>query len=66
MKSTLAIATIAIVCAAGHPFASTVNTPLAQRAPSVAFTLVAGESTADAWNASAFTVSSVIQTACSV
>jgi len=50
MKRTLAIATIAIVCAAGHPFATTVNTPLAQRAPSVAFTLVAGESTADAWN----------------
>src|SRR6476660_167504 len=50
MKSTLAIATIAIICAAGHPIATTVNTPLAQRAPSVAFTLVAGENTADAWN----------------
>jgi hypothetical protein len=42
MKSTLAIATIAIMCAAGHPIAST--------APSFALTLLAGENTASPWS----------------
>ena len=50
MKSTLAIATIAIVCAAGHPIASTVDTPLARRAPSFAITLLAGQNTGNVWN----------------
>ena len=50
MKSTLAIATIAIVCAAGHPIASTVDTPLARRAPSFALTLLAGQNTGNVWN----------------
>jgi hypothetical protein len=50
MKSTLAIATIAIVCAAGHPFATTVDMPLAQRAPSFALTLLASQDTGNAWN----------------
>ena len=50
MKSTLAIATIAIVCAAGHPFATTVDMPLARRAPSFALTLVAGQNTENVWN----------------
>ena len=49
MKKTLAIATIAIICAAGHPIASTAELPLARRAPS--FTLApAGENTATVWN----------------
>ncbi len=49
MKSTLAIATIAIICVAGHPIATTVM-PLARRAPSFALTPAAGQNTADVWN----------------
>ena len=50
MKSTLVIATIAIICAAGHPIATTVDMPLARRAPSFAPTLVAGQNTGSVWN----------------
>jgi hypothetical protein len=50
MKSTLAIATIAIICAAGHPFATSVDMPLARRAPSFALTLLAGQNTNTVWN----------------
>ena len=50
MKSTLAIATIAIICAAGHPIATTVDIPLAHRAPRFALTLVAGQNTGNGWN----------------
>ena len=50
MKSTLAIATIAILCAAGHPIATTVDTPLARRAPSFALTPVTGQNTGFVWN----------------
>ena len=50
MKSTLAIATIAIVCAAGHPIASTVDTPLARRASSFALMPVAGQNAGIVWN----------------
>ena len=50
MKSTLAIATIAILCAAGHPIATTVDRPLAQRAPSFALMLPAGQNNGFAWN----------------
>ena len=50
MKSSLAIATIAIICAAGHPIATTVDMPLARRAPSFAPTLVAGQNTGSVWN----------------
>src|SRR5262245_37949879 len=49
MKRTLAIATIAILCATGHPIATTVDTPLAHRAPSFALTL-AGQNTPFVWN----------------
>lgn len=54
MKSTLAIATIAIICATGHPIATTVDMPLARRAPSFALTLVAGQNTGNGnvWNGS--------------
>ena len=50
MKTTLAIASIVIMCAAGHPIASTVDTPLARRAPSFAITLLAGQNTGSVWN----------------
>lgn len=50
MKNTLAIATIAIMCAAGHPIATTVNMPLAQRAPSFALMLPAGQNAGFVWN----------------
>jgi hypothetical protein len=49
MKSTFAIVTIAIVCAAGRPIASTVDTPPARRAPSFALAPVAGQ-TETVWN----------------
>jgi len=49
MKSTLAIATIAIVCAVSHPIASTIDTPLARRAPSFAITMFAGQNTGSVW-----------------
>jgi hypothetical protein len=52
MKSTLAITTIAIICAIGHPIATTVDRPLAQRAPSFALTLAAGQKTGFVWNGS--------------
>ena len=50
MKSTLAIATIAIICAAGHPIATTTDMPRTRRAPSLGFTLVAGQNTGNVWN----------------
>ena len=50
MKRTLAITTIAIICAAGHPFATSVNMPLLHRAPSFALTLLAGQNTETVWN----------------
>lgn len=50
MKSALAIATIAIICAAGHAIATTVDMPLARHAPSFALTLVAGQNTGSVWD----------------
>src|SRR5689334_527754 len=50
MKRTLAIATIAIIYAAGHPAATTVDMPLARRAPSFILTQVAGQNTGNVWN----------------
>jgi len=50
MKRALAIATIAIICAAGHPIAGTVDLPLARRAPSFATTVAAGQNAANDWN----------------
>ncbi len=50
MKRTLAMATIAIICAVGHPIATTVDTPLAQHAPSFALALLGGQSTGFVWN----------------
>jgi hypothetical protein len=49
MKSTLAIAAIAIICAAGHPIATS-DTPLARHAPSFGFTLAAGQNAGNVWN----------------
>ena len=49
MNSTLAIATFAIICAAAHPLATTVDRPLARRA--LNFVLpVAGQNTGNEWN----------------
>ena len=50
MKNTLAIATIAIICAAGHPIATTIDMPRTPRAPSFGLTLVAGQNTGNVWN----------------
>jgi hypothetical protein len=50
MKSTLAIATVAIICTAGHPIAAAVDRPLARRATSFALTPVAGQNTENVWN----------------
>jgi hypothetical protein len=50
MKSTLAIATIAILCAAGHPNATTIAMPIAKRTPSFALMLPAGPNTGFMWN----------------
>jgi hypothetical protein len=50
MKTTLTIATIAIICAAGHPIATSVDMPLARRAPSFAIMLAAGQNTGFVWN----------------
>ncbi len=50
MKTTLAIAVVAILCAASHPIATSVDTPLAQRAPSFALAPAAGQDTGFAWN----------------
>ena len=50
MKRALAIATIAIICAAGHPIATTTDMPHTRRAPSFSLTLVAGQNTGDVWN----------------
>jgi hypothetical protein len=47
MKRTLAIATIAGVCAAGHPIAAAVDMPLARRASSFALAQAAGQ---NVWN----------------
>ena len=49
MKSTLAIATIAFICAAGHPIATTTDMRT-QRAPSFGLMLVAGQNTGNVWN----------------
>lgn len=50
MKRTLAIATIAIICAAGHPIATTSDMPLARRASSFGLTLAAGQNAGNVWN----------------
>jgi len=52
MKSTLAITTMAILCAAGHSIATTVDMPLARRAPAFALTPVALQNTGNVWNGS--------------
>lgn len=50
MKSGLAIATIAIICSAGHLFATSVGVPVAQRAPSFTLTPAADQNTTNGWN----------------
>ena len=50
MKRTLVIATIAMVGAAGHSFATTVDLPLARRPPSFARTMVTDQNTKNLLN----------------
>ena len=50
MKRTLAIATIAIICAASHPIAKTTDMPRTRRATSVGLTLAAGQNSQNVWN----------------
>src|SRR5262249_22280119 len=50
MKTTLAIATTAIICAAGYPAAAGVEMPLRWHAPNFALTLFASEDTGGVWN----------------
>jgi hypothetical protein len=50
MKTTAAIATIAIICAAGHPVATNVDMPLLRHAPGFALTALAGQNTDSVWN----------------
>jgi|KBSMisStandDraft_5_1062788.scaffolds.fasta_scaffold26484_7 hypothetical protein len=50
MKTTWAIVTIAISCAAGHPVATSIDMPLPRHAPSFARAPLAGQDTGIAWN----------------
>jgi hypothetical protein len=50
MKRALAVATIAIICAAGHPLATTVDRPLARLGASFAVTPGAEQNTGNTWN----------------
>ena len=50
MKRALGIATIAIICAAGHTFATTVDMPVASPLSSFALALVADQDAGSAWD----------------
>jgi hypothetical protein len=50
MKSTLAITTIAIFCAAGYPIATTTDMAVARRFPSFGPALAAAQDTGFVWN----------------
>ena len=50
MNSTLAIAAIAMICAGGHPNATSVERPLARRAPGYALTLIAQPDAGSMWD----------------
>jgi hypothetical protein len=50
MKTTWAIVTIAISCAAAHPVATSIDMPLLRHAPSFARAALAGQDTGIAWN----------------
>ena len=50
MKSSLAIATLAIIYATGHPIATTMDMPLARRAPGYALSAVAVQNTGNVWD----------------
>ena len=50
MKTTWAIAAIAIICAASHPVAMRVDMPLLQHAPSFALTPLASQNSGSVWN----------------
>jgi hypothetical protein len=50
MKTAWAIATIAIICTAGHPLATSVDVPLLRHAPSFARAALGGQDTGSVWN----------------
>src|SRR6476646_5627236 len=50
MKTTWAIVTIAISCAAGHPAATSIDMPLLRHAPSLARAQLASQDAGIAWN----------------
>src|SRR5262249_41822537 len=50
MKSALAVAMIAVICAAGHPMATTADRPLARRDPGIALTPGAVQNTGNVWD----------------
>ena len=50
MRRTLALAAIAIVCAAGHAIATAVEMPLAARGTSFVVTLGAAQNTGNVWD----------------
>jgi hypothetical protein len=50
MKTTWAIATIAIICAAGHPAATTIDMPLLRHAQHYALASLVGQDTGSVWN----------------
>jgi len=52
MTRTLAIATIVITCAAAHPIATSVDSPLARRPATLAFTPGAAQNAGNSWNGS--------------
>lgn len=47
---TLAIATMAIICATGHPVATGVDMPLLRHAPSFALTPLSSQDTGNVWD----------------
>jgi len=50
MKSALAAATIAVICAAGRPIATTVDMPFARGGPGFALTPGASQNTGNVWD----------------
>ena len=50
MKTAWAIVTMAIICAADHPAATSIDMPLLRHAPGFAGAPLAGQDTGSAWN----------------
>ena len=50
MKTTWAVATMVIICAAGHPTATSIDMPLLRHAPGFALATFAAQDTSSVWN----------------